>query len=116
MNEYVGCSHQEPEVARRGEVALLSIVLGQVLREAGLVEVAAEHLARALTVHLLLVNLADERHRARLLQNQRHLGEADAGDALWPAVSAARGEVLSRLDRSRIQPVLTAPAAGQNTG
>jgi len=132
VNEYVGCSHQEPEVARRGEVELLSIVLGQVLREAGLVEVAAEldrihggsaasgavgevvdlvdaeHLARALTVHLHLVNLADERHRARLLQNQRHLGEADAGDALWPAVSAARGEVLSRLDRLRIQPVLTA--------
>ncbi len=125
-------SQQEPEVARRSEVDLLSGVLGQVLREAGLVDVAArldllrahpaspdviadvvdlsaaEHVARALTVHLHLVNLADERHRARLLQHQRHSRDADAGDALWPAVSAAGDQVLSRLDHLRIHPVLTA--------
>ncbi len=132
VSKYGGCSHQDPEAERRGEVELLSTVLGQVLLEAGLVEVAdeldriqtgsaafgpvgevvdladAEHMARALTVHLHLVNLADERHRARLLQQQRQPGGADAGDALWPAVSAAGDEVLSKLDQLRIQPVLTA--------
>ena len=38
----------------------------------------AEHLARALTVHLHLVNLADERHRARLLQGIGAEADADA--------------------------------------
>ena len=66
----------------------------------------AEHVARALTVHLHLVNLADERHRARLLQHQRRPA-ADA-DALWPAVSAAGDQVRAVLDRLRIHPVLTA--------
>jgi len=125
-------SDQDPEVARQHEVDLLSHILGQVLREDGLDDVAgqldllradpaaagaiadvvdlaeAEHIARALTVHLHLVNLADERHRARLLQHPLHSGDADAGDALWPAVSAAGDQVLSRLDQLRINPVLTA--------
>jgi len=122
----------EPEAARIREVDLLADVLGQVLREAGLHDVAnqldmlradvtladaignvvdlqdAEHVARALTVHLHLINLADERHRARLLQHQRHSGEADAGGALWPAVSAAGDQVLASLGQLRIHPVLTA--------
>ena len=125
-------THADLDATRRREVDLLSNVLGQVLREAGLDDVAgqldllradpaaagaiadvvdladAEHIARALTVHLHLVNLADERHRARLLQHPLHSGDADAGDALWPAVSAAGDQVLSRLDQLRINPVLTA--------
>jgi phosphoenolpyruvate carboxylase len=123
---------QEPDAARHREVDLLANVLGQVLREAGMDDVAsrldmlhadaafadmvgdvvdiqdAEHVARALTVHLHLINLADERHRARLLQHERHSGDADAGDALWPAVSTAGDQVLTSLDRLRIHPVLTA--------
>ena len=122
------------EAARRRELELLADVHVQVLSEAGLADVAerlhllttdpemaasivevldiadAEHLARALTVHLHLINLADERHRARLLQRESTDGDADAdaGDALWPAVSAAGDHVRSILDRMRIQPVLTA--------
>ena len=68
----------------------------------------AERLARALTVHLHLVNLADERHRARLLGQQRNAEDADAGDDLWPAVSAAGDNVLAKLSQLRIHPVLTA--------
>jgi phosphoenolpyruvate carboxylase len=122
----------DPESVRRAEVDLLADVLGQVLREAGHDGVAgrldtlhsdpslsdaagdvadlaeAERLARALTVHLHLINLADERHRARLLQHQNGSGDADAGDALWPAVSAAGDQALATLDRLRIHPVLTA--------
>ena len=125
---------QDAEESRRRELSLLAELHGQVLREAGLPDVAAllariatdpdavpqgldvgdaEHLARALAVHLHLVNLADERHRARLLQHDGPGEGADvladdtgAGDALWPAVSAAGENV--RLDRLRIHPVLTA--------
>jgi phosphoenolpyruvate carboxylase len=124
--------HEDLEAARRSEVDLLGDVLGQVLREAGLADVVdrldllrsqphsastiadvadpvdGEHLARALTVHLHLINLADERHRARLLQQKGGTGDADAGDDLWPAVSAAGDEALALLDRLRIHPVLTA--------
>ncbi len=125
-------SEYDLDNARRREVHLLSEILEQVLREAGLGDVVrrlerlrsqphsldggiatvtdpadAEHLARALTVHLHLINLADERHRARLLQ-QPGSSDADAGDALWPAVSAAGDEALAVLDQLRIHPVLTA--------
>jgi phosphoenolpyruvate carboxylase len=120
------------EEARRSDLALLASVHEQVLREAGRTDVAellvllqadpltaeplvdgldvagAEHLARALTVHLHLVNLADERHRARLLQGVGTEADADAGDALWPAVSAAGDQVLATLHRLEIHPVLTA--------
>jgi phosphoenolpyruvate carboxylase len=125
--------HLDLRAARQREVDLLGTILGQVLRDAGLGDVVdrleqlrcdphsldggivhvadptdAEHLARALTVHLHLINLADERHRARLLQQPYGSGDADAGDALWPAVSAAGDEALAVLDQLRIHPVLTA--------
>jgi len=132
MTEPGRWSHADLDAARRGEVDLLGEILRQVLREAGLSDVVArldrlqagprshggvaavedaldaEHLARALTVHLHLINLADERHRARLLQQEGGSGDADAGDALWPAVSAAGDEALAVLSRLRIHPVLTA--------
>lgn len=114
------------ELAR--ELQLLTGTHEQVLREAGLESVAAQvtalHLGRpvdletlplpdairladALTVHLHLVNLADERHRVRLLNQPAATPDADAGDDLWPAVSAAEG-VQEMLDNLRIHPVLTA--------
>ncbi len=120
------------EQARRRDLELLSTVHDQVLREAALPEVAArlaalvddpeaaehlvadldvtaaEQLARALTVRLHLINLADERHRARLLQRRHETDDADAGDALWPAVSAAGDHVRAMLADLRIHPVLTA--------
>ena len=109
------------------ELRLLTEVHEQVLREAGLQWVAeqvsglhhgaplppvtdphdAMRLAGALTVHLHLVNLADERHRVRLLNAPATTPHADAGDDLWPAVSGAQG-VQERLDSLRIHPVLTA--------
>lgn len=122
-------THEDLDATRRREVVLLGEILGQVLRGAGNGDVAdrldqlrsdphtgggigdiadpadAELVARALTVHLHLVNLADERHRARLLQHQVGPGNADA---LWPAVSAAVDEVRDVLDHLRIHPVLTA--------
>ena len=123
----------DPEAIRQREVDLLAELLTQVLREDGLAEVVeylerirtgatsfhpmeaisdldqAERVARALTVHLHLVNLADERHRASLLSHQQHnLDDADAGDALWPAVSEAGETTLAKLDRLHIHPVLTA--------
>jgi phosphoenolpyruvate carboxylase len=118
--------------ARQREVSLLGEIHGDVLREAGLADVAArldqldsdpasaertvdvvtideaEHLARALTLRLHLINLADERHRARLLQHETAHGDADAGDMLWPAVSDAGDHVRSMLDQLRVHPVLTA--------
>ena len=110
------------------ELRLLTGVHEQVLREAGLQavagQVAALHdgdevnldemplsdalkLAGALTVHLHLVNLADERHRVRLLNLPSPNPDADAGDDLWPAVSAVEG-VRETLEHLRIHPVLTA--------
>ncbi len=124
------CSTPEDlETTRKREVLLLAEILGQVLREAGRAQVAdrlerlrrdpdaeddiagiadpseAELVARALTVHLHLVNLADERHRARLLAHQLDSGGTDA---LWPAVSAAGDQALAVVDQLRIHPVLTA--------
>ena len=111
------------------ELRLLTGVHEQVLREAGLAEVAEQvarlhdggglevdhlplpeciRLAGALTVHLHLVNLADERHRVRLLNRAAPDPDADAGDDLWPAVSAAGAPVRQMLERLRIHPVLTA--------
>jgi len=116
----------ENELTR--ELHLLAGAHEQVLQEAGLQaiaeQVAALHdgrqvdlaalplddairLANALTVHLHLVNLADERHRVRLLDLPHARPDADAGDDLWPAVSAAEG-VREMLDHLRIHPVLTA--------
>jgi phosphoenolpyruvate carboxylase len=116
----------ENELAR--ELHLLTAAHEQVLREAGLGDVAEQvndlhhgrgvdlavlppadaiRLANALTLHLHLVNLADERHRVRLLNQPAASPDADAGDDLWPAVSAAE-DVQDMLDNLRIHPVLTA--------
>ena len=115
----------------RRELRLLADAFAQVLRESGDTVVAdqidalhdgaspasldlaaigvsdARHLAGALTVHLHLVNLADERHRARLLQRPTHR-DSDAGDSLWPEVAAAADGAAEMLDALRIHPVLTA--------
>ena len=67
----------------------------------------AAELARSLTVTFHLTNLADERHRARVLR----AGSQEPGtatDDVWPAVAALGHEVHARLDRLRIHPVLTA--------
>lgn len=116
----------ENELAR--ELHLLAGAHERILNEAGLPaiaqQVAALHderevdvatlpledairLANALTVHLHLVNLADERHRVRLLDLPSARPDADAGDDLWPAVSATEG-TRERLHDLRIHPVLTA--------
>ena len=116
----------ENELAR--ELHLLAGAHQRILNEAGLhaiaEQVAALHderevdvatlpledairLANALTVHLHLVNLADERHRVRLLDLPSARPDADAGDDLWPAVSAAE-DTRDRLHDLRIHPVLTA--------
>lgn len=109
------------------DLALLTELHDQVLREAGQDDVAdrlrqlREHgtadfvadldpdqgleLAAALTVRLHLANLADERHRVRVLQQPEHAAGVDAGAELWPALSATTTEALQRL---RIHPVLTA--------
>jgi phosphoenolpyruvate carboxylase len=111
------------------ELRLLTGVHEQILREAGLETVAdqvtqldddgdaidltalsaedAIRLAGAITVHLHLVNLADERHRVRLLNAPAVTADADAGDDLWPAVSGAH-QMQERLASLRIHPVLTA--------
>ncbi len=116
------------------DLALLGELHAQVLNEsedAGLVELidalvspsgeatTADHgdldagtaarLTRAVTVHLHLTNLADERHRSRSLraEDAEFTGDVDAGD-VWPAVAAAGEAVEARLDRLRIHPVLTA--------
>ena len=107
------------EEARRSDLALLASVHEQVLREAGRTDVAgllvllqsdplmaeplvdgldiagAEHLARALTVHLHLVNLADGGTAPGSAQGVGAEAEVDAGDVLWPAVSAAGDQVLA---------------------
>ncbi len=122
-----GCDTDGVDELER-ELRLLSDVHQQVLREAGLQSVAeqmallhaggdlaldavpvaeAMRLAGALTVHLHLVNLADERHRVRLLNAPSAAPDADAGDDLWPAVSARSG-MQERLATLRIHPVLTA--------
>jgi phosphoenolpyruvate carboxylase len=111
------------------ELSLLTSVHEQVLREAGLQAVAdqvtqlhddggaidlgalsaedAIRLAGAITVHLHLVNLADERHRVRLLNAPAATPDADAGEDLWPALSGAQ-QMQERLDNLHIHPVLTA--------
>ena len=73
----------------------------------------AESVARAFTVYLQLVNLAEERHRVRILRERgRGSGPADK-DSLAAAVEAVRAEEgeagLARLlGRLEVNPVLTA--------
>ncbi len=66
----------------------------------------AASLAAALTVHFHLINLAEERHRSRLLR----LADPRSGEAtpdMWPAV-AALGHLANRVHDLRIHPVFTA--------
>ena len=72
----------------------------------------AEGVARAFTVYLQLVNLAEERHRVRILR-ERGRGEGPVKDSLAAAVAAVRQEEgkagLARLlGRLEVNPVLTA--------
>ncbi len=66
-------------------------------------------IARLLTVHLHLTNLADERNRARSLRREdgEFSGGAETGD-IGPAVQATGDDARERLSRMRIHPVLTA--------
>jgi phosphoenolpyruvate carboxylase len=68
----------------------------------------AIRLGSAVTVRLHLMNLADERHRVRLLSQPPQDPDADSGEHLWPPVSAARTPVAETMERLRIHPVLTA--------
>ncbi len=71
-------------------------------------DVAAE-LTRAVTVHLHLTNLADERQRSRALrvENPEYSGGLDTGD-VWPAIDAIGAAAEVHLEQLRIHPVLTA--------
>ena len=68
-----------------------------------------ERIARLLTVHLHLTNLAEERQRARSLRREdgEFGGTADTGD-IKPAVAAAGDDARARIERMRIHPVFTA--------
>jgi phosphoenolpyruvate carboxylase len=66
-------------------------------------------LARVVTVHLHLTNLAEERLRARSLQREDgdFAGGEDTGD-ITPAIAAYGPDAAQRLAAMRIHPVLTA--------
>ena len=76
---------------------------------AGLDPDTTERIARLLTVHLHLTNLAEERQRARSLRREdgEFGGSADTGD-IGPAVAACGPDARARIERMRIHPVLTA--------
>ena len=72
----------------------------------------AEQVARAFTCYFHLVNLAEERYRARALRETDH-GSAGPSEALASALSTVRGELgddeLERLLKAlRVHPVFTA--------
>ena len=72
----------------------------------------AELIARLLTVHLHLTNLAEERHRARSVRREdgEFGGSAEIGD-IGPAiadVAASGSDARARIAAMRIHPVLTA--------
>ncbi len=67
----------------------------------------AGRLARALTVHFHLTNLADERRRVRLLRVGAAIDPLGSDD-VWPAVAALGSQVWNRVEQLRIHPVLTA--------
>ena len=69
----------------------------------------AARLTRAVTVHLHLTNLADERHRSRSLraEDAEFTGDLDTGD-VWPAIDAIGDAADMHLERLRIHPVFTA--------
>jgi phosphoenolpyruvate carboxylase len=76
---------------------------------AGLDPDTTARIARLLTVHLHLTNLADERHRARSLlrEDGEFSGGVETGD-IGPAVAQAGPDARERMSRMRIHPVLTA--------
>ena len=76
---------------------------------AGLDPDTTERIARLLTVHLHLTNLAEGRQRARSLRREdgEFGGSADTGD-IGPAVAASGRDARARIERMRIHPVLTA--------
>ena len=86
-------------VAHRGSSALSAL-------SDGFSVALAEQVARALTVHFHLVNLAEERHRVRLLRASV-AGVSEQPDLPWPAL---QGEAVDpqMLQRLRIHPVVTA--------
>ncbi|MHB8323477.1 MAG: phosphoenolpyruvate carboxylase [Candidatus Dormibacteria bacterium] len=72
----------------------------------------AERVARAFTVYFQLVNLAEERHRARSLR-ERERGDQLVPESLAACVSAVRAEagedaLVEVLNRLEVRPVLTA--------
>ena len=72
----------------------------------------AESVARAFTIYLQLVNLAEERHRVRILR-ERDRGDGPVADSLAAAVATVRadegeGELARLLGRLEVNPVLTA--------
>ena len=92
----------EPSAPRRSVADILD----------GLDARAAAEVARAVTVHLHLTNLADERQRARSLRAEdgEFTGGVEAG-GIGPAIrelSNGSESVVSRLESLRIHPVLTA--------
>ncbi|HYH72358.1 MAG TPA: hypothetical protein VD764_04025, partial [Nocardioides sp.] len=72
---------------------------------AGLDPDTTERIARLLTVHLHLTNLAEERQRARSLRREdgEFGGGADTGD-IGPAVAASGPDARARIERMRIHP------------
>ncbi|EQD49328.1 Phosphoenolpyruvate carboxylase, partial [mine drainage metagenome] len=79
---------------------------------AGLDMGRAERVARAFTVYFQLVNLAEERHRARSLR-ERERGDQLVPESLAACVSAVRAEagedaLVEVLNRLEVRPVLTA--------
>jgi phosphoenolpyruvate carboxylase len=69
----------------------------------------AERVARAFTVLFHLVNLAEERHRVRVLRSRDKEGESPAGDSVAGAVASLGVDgVAAALREMELHPVLTA--------
>jgi phosphoenolpyruvate carboxylase len=69
----------------------------------------AERVARAFTVLFHLVNLAEERHRVRVLRSRDRDGDAPSSDSIAGAVAALGADgVAAALGAMELHPVLTA--------
>ncbi|HWA67246.1 MAG TPA: phosphoenolpyruvate carboxylase [Mycobacteriales bacterium] len=76
---------------------------------AGLSWETAERVARSFTVLFHLVNLAEERHRVRVLRRRDVIGEIPAPDSMAGAVFGLGADVVTdALQRVEIHPVFTA--------
>jgi phosphoenolpyruvate carboxylase len=89
------------QAADAGDADAAARLLGEVTDD------RAEQLARAFSVFLHLVNLAEERQHARLLRLQE-ANERTAAESLWPALAAIGPEARTALAGLEIRPVLTA--------